>query len=320
MAYRPSASERGAALIMALLVLALLVTVILEFDTRVRQELREAAMFRDTLKAATLARAGIQAARAMLQDDALHDRQTPTPMDTLTELWAKPIVNFPLGDGLLSGQLQDEQAKFNLNQLSVPEEPVRSEKLDQVKRLFEVLTVDPRLAEAIADWIDTDEKAEPNGAETAYYQTLKPPYRAANAPLQTLDELRLVKGMTGESLARILPYVTIYPKGAEGGGVNMNTAALPVLQVLHTEMTPAMAQEIIQGRPFSTPQDLDQVTSFEPVAKKLRTFNASAYHVLSEYVSIPLTAVVNDVSKQAYAVIYRSRVNGETKVLYFQLE
>jgi multisubunit Na+/H+ antiporter MnhC subunit len=38
------------------------------------------------------------------------------------------------------------------------------------------------------------------------------------------------------------------------------------------------------------------------------------------FLLLVLTAVVNDVSKQAYAVIYRSRVNGETKVLYVQLE
>jgi general secretion pathway protein K len=55
------------ALLFVLLVLSLLVTLILGFDADARRELKEAAAFRDGFKATTLARAGVQAARATLR-------------------------------------------------------------------------------------------------------------------------------------------------------------------------------------------------------------------------------------------------------------
>ncbi|HEY6084714.1 MAG TPA: hypothetical protein VIU63_04925, partial [Nitrospira sp.] len=69
------ADERGVALLLALLVLALLVTLILEFDTEARREYRDAAAFRDNFKANVLTRAAVQAARAVLQQDFLKDKQ-----------------------------------------------------------------------------------------------------------------------------------------------------------------------------------------------------------------------------------------------------
>ncbi|HEU4502802.1 MAG TPA: hypothetical protein VFR82_14205, partial [Nitrospira sp.] len=58
---RAAQDERGVALLLALLVLALLVALILEFDTDARREYRDAAAFRDNFKATVLTRAAVQA-------------------------------------------------------------------------------------------------------------------------------------------------------------------------------------------------------------------------------------------------------------------
>ena len=50
-------------------------------------------------------------------------------------------------------------------------------------------------ADSILDWIDEDDEARPNGAEVDYYSTLPMPYAPKNAPLETVDELLLVKGV-----------------------------------------------------------------------------------------------------------------------------
>src|SRR6476620_10993747 len=68
--------EQGVALLLAILVLALLVALILAFDSDARREYREAAAFRDNFKASVLTRAAVQAARAVLQMDHLKDKQT----------------------------------------------------------------------------------------------------------------------------------------------------------------------------------------------------------------------------------------------------
>ena len=113
--------ERGVALLLALLILTLLVALVLEFDAEARREYREAAAFRDTFKANMLTRAAVQAARAVLQQDFLREKQTGETFDGLTDIWALPIRNYTIGDGLLNAQISDERGKFNLNDLAAPE-------------------------------------------------------------------------------------------------------------------------------------------------------------------------------------------------------
>jgi type II secretory pathway component PulK len=51
------------------------------------------------------------------------------------------------------------------------------------------------IADSILDWIDTNEQVRDSGAEADYYANLQPPYKPANGPLTTIDELLLVKGV-----------------------------------------------------------------------------------------------------------------------------
>ncbi|HEU4685096.1 MAG TPA: hypothetical protein VFS39_11405, partial [Nitrospira sp.] len=162
--------ERGVALLLALLVLALLVALILEFDTEARREYRDAAAFRDNFKANVLSRAAVQAARAVLQQDFLKDRQTGLFYDGPTDIWAFPIQHYAIGDGFLDAQIEDELGKFNLNDLAAGGDPNgRKLKVLRLKRLFAMLLVSPELVDAIVDWVDPDEVPEPAGAESSYY-------------------------------------------------------------------------------------------------------------------------------------------------------
>jgi len=55
------------------------------------------------------------------------------------------------------------------------------------------------LADALLDWQSSEEgSASPYGAGSSYYMTLEPQYRAKNRPLQTVEELLMVKGFTGQ--------------------------------------------------------------------------------------------------------------------------
>jgi type II secretory pathway component PulK len=56
------------------------------------------------------------------------------------------------------------------------------------------------VADAIVDWIDPDDDPRPNGAENSYYMGLSPAYQCKNGPLDTLEELLLVRGVTPELL------------------------------------------------------------------------------------------------------------------------
>jgi len=313
------ADERGVALLLALLVLALLVALILEFDAEARREYRDAAAFRDNFKATMLTRAAVQAARAVLQQDFLRDKQTGEKFDAPTDLWALPIKNYAIGDGLLTAQISDERGKLNLNDL-------RAAANDQIKfgttterfrRLFELLQLNPDLVDALIDWTDQDDNPRPAGAESAYYQSLKPAYRAANEQLQSLADLRLIKGFTPDIVDRLSRYVTVYPP--EGGvPINLNTADPLVIQALDPDITQSIAMEIVQSRPFKTKVDLDRIGSFQAIGAKMRA-SPDGYDVKTDYFSARLALTVNESTKTAFVVLRRDAEKGDSTVQYLRV-
>ncbi|MDP1948072.1 MAG: type II secretion system minor pseudopilin GspK [Nitrospirota bacterium] len=313
----PRSDERGIALLLTLLVLTLLVALILEFDVEARREYRDAAAFRDNFKATVLARAAVQAARGVLQQDFIKDKQTGQFFDAPTDIWAFPISNYAIGDGVLSAQIEDERGKLNLNDLAAGGDPIaKKTKVLRFKRLFELVQVNPDLVDAIVDWVDQDEVPEASGAEGSYYQTLRPSYRAANAPLQTLLELRLIKGISPEIIQKISKLVTVYPQEGESR-VNVNTADLLVLQALDPRITQGVASDIIQARPFKTIQDLDRVSSFEAVGKELRLQNL--YDIKSDLFLARMVVSVNEVTRNGTVVLQRNASTGTSAVLYYRV-
>ena len=308
--------ERGVALLLAILVLALLVALILEFDTEARREYREAASFRDNFKATVLTRAAVQAARAVLQQDHLRDKQMVQMYDATTDLWAFPITKYAIGDGLMSAQIEDERSKLNLNDLAASGDPnTKKTKVLRVKRLFTLLQLNPDLVDGIVDWVDADDIPEAAGAESVYYQALRPSYRAANAPLQTPRELRLIKGMTPEIVDKLLQYVTVYPQDGESR-INVNTADLLVLQALDPRISQSTAGEIIQSRPYKTIYELDRVSSVADIMRELRPLGL--YEVKSNIFSARMSLTVNDTTKSGVVVLQRDEATGNSTVQYFR--
>lgn len=312
----PRADERGVALLLALLVLTILTALILEFDAEARREYRAAAAFRDDYKAGMLTRAAVQAARAVLLQDLLREKMTGQKYDGPTDIWAMPIKNYAISDGFLTAQIQDETGKFNLNDLASTSggDIAQKKKILRAKRLFELLMVTPNLVDALIDWMDQDEVPQPAGAESLYYQSLRPPYRSANSPLSGLGDLRLIKGFTPEIIERITPYVTVFPQ--EGGApMNVNTADPIVLQTLDPSVTQSVALEIVQGRPYKTKVELDRVSSFQEIGRTLR----SDYDIKSDYFSARLAVTVNETTRTALAILKRDVGKGESTVEYLRL-
>jgi general secretion pathway protein K len=307
--------ERGIALLLTLLVLTILVALILEFDAEARREYRDAAAFRDNFKATVLARAAVQAARGVLQQDILKEKLTGQSFDAPTDMWAFPIKNYTIGDGLLNAQIEDELGKLNLNDLGIAGEAnAKATTVKKFKRLFELVQVNPDLVDAIVDWIDDNEVQEPAGAESLYYQAQRPSYKAANTHLQTLLELRLIKGITPDMIEKLSTVVTVFP--IEGGKmVNINTAGPLVLQALDQRITQSMATDIIQARPFKTLVDLDRVSSFEAIGKQLR----NQYDVKSDLFSARMTVSVNEVTRNATVVLQRDPSTGISTVQYYRV-
>lgn len=102
--------------------------------------------------------------------------------------------------------LMNESGKLNLNILANEEdEPTLDLEEDievdsAVDRLMYIPNMTEDIAAAILDWIDEDDETRSFGAESDYYETLESPYFAKNGPLESLDELLLVRDVTPELL------------------------------------------------------------------------------------------------------------------------
>jgi hypothetical protein len=52
------------------------------------------------------------------------------------------------------------------------------------------------IADSILDWLDEDSDPRPNGSELEYYSVLPTPYAPKNGPIDSVEELLLVRGIT----------------------------------------------------------------------------------------------------------------------------
>lgn len=91
--------------------------------------------------------------------------------------------------------ITDESSKLNLN--TATEEQLL--KLVSAAVADDSSAIPEEIVDAIIDWRDAD--TEPNGealdTEGEYYRQLDKPYRIKNGPFDTVEELLLVKGVTG---------------------------------------------------------------------------------------------------------------------------
>jgi general secretion pathway protein K len=89
-------------------------------------------------------------------------------------------------------RLVDESGKININRVND----------ETLRRIFTNLGLDEArrdiLVDSIMDWRDADDLHRTNGAENDYYASLSPPYSAKNGPLDTVEDLLWIKGMTPE--------------------------------------------------------------------------------------------------------------------------
>ncbi|MBI5406781.1 MAG: type II secretion system minor pseudopilin GspK [Nitrospirae bacterium] len=303
--------DSGVALVITLLVLTLLLTIILEFNLGMRVEARAAANFRDDMKAYYLARSGITFAMALLEEDS----RTEPGYDSLDELWAQKIPPIPVGDGLVSVTITDEDSKINANKLAAGFGAVTGDNMRALMiRFLDFFELRSDLSDTLSDWIDPDDTERPNGAESGYYEGLQEPYEARNRPLDSLLELRLIKGMEGDIFDRLKNMLTVQ----SDGWINVNTASKQVLMSLSDEMNGDIADEIMAFRtetPFQTKVDVKNNIS---ISEHVYTDISKFIDVKSNYFSITSAGEVHQNKKTINAVVRRQ--GEKVNILYWRIE
>ncbi|MCS7237653.1 MAG: general secretion pathway protein GspK [Thermoguttaceae bacterium] len=201
-------------LVLVLAVVPVLSLVALTYSELMLTEYEAAIISGRRGQAREIALSGLDAVRMFLTLDADTQAQAGGSYDN-PSLWSEKIVvddsdprgrgrftiiapNLQDGDyaGVRHG-IQDESTRLNLNALLVIEQrfPGAGRQL-----LMALPGMTEDVADAILDWIDSDDEPREFGCEAEYYLSLDPPYQPKNGPLETIEELLLVRGVTPELL------------------------------------------------------------------------------------------------------------------------
>ncbi len=273
----PVRNEKGMALLLVLVIVALLSALLMEFAFSTHVDMRLTETYRDSTRSWYLSKGGIQAGRMILRLDA-------NAYDHPSEFWGLGVPSYPVGEnGVVSIEIEDLSGRLNLNDLVAPGGVNPNVAVRQIfTRLFEDLDQShPQafpgrpadMVAALIDWIDADDDVyrgpdgSVEGAESPYYMSLDPPYPAKNALFDTLDEILLVRDFTPETLRILEPFVAVHPR--HGSAVNINTASAEVLMALHDDVDQSVAERIVQARqeqPFTTIEDLRDLLGAESPA------------------------------------------------------
>ena len=216
-------SQRGTALIIALLVLAIAAAAAAAMVESQDLQQRALQAERDYEQARWMLKGGMHWARYILFEDGRSGSE-----DHRRELWASGLPPTDVQLGSLAGEIRDEQALFNLNNL------LRGGKISpphvaSLRRLLAALGRRPELADAIAGAMD------------------------ASRPLADIAELAGLRGMDADALERLQRYATALPRPTP---VNVNTAPPEVLAA------------VVEGLTLPEAQALSRRLATEPVRRR----------------------------------------------------
>lgn len=203
--------QRGLALVLALWLLTLLTILAAGYGYAMRTETRLTIYGVELARARAIAEAGVWLALAdLLRPDPERQR-----------LVDGTLYQFDFGEGQIRLRVQDESGKIDLNSAH-----------DILLRALLEKAAEPGedvdyVLNAILDWRDPDSQRRNPGAEDSDYAHAG--YDAKDAPFNSIEELRLVAGMTDDLFTRIYPTLTLHSRQS---GIHPLAAPRAVLMAL----------------------------------------------------------------------------------------
>jgi type II secretory pathway component PulK len=214
----PSGKRTGVVLLLVLVVIVMLSLAAYQYTGWMSNEYRASRMALKQAQARALAESGLHYATALLSNPtafssnlngnpfnspAFQDQGSAASGPGRFSLIA-PLdpsdPNYSSGGSAYRYGVIDESAKINVNAL------LKLDKTGNIAKQILMSLPNPTnadldsISDAILDWIDADEDPRPNGAESTYYSSLTPAYSCKNGPLDSVEELLLVKGVTPQLL------------------------------------------------------------------------------------------------------------------------
>jgi general secretion pathway protein K len=324
--------QAGVALVVVLLIVALISILATQMAGRLQLNVVRAQNIKENNQAYWYALGAEEFARSSL---STLNQLSPDNIN-LEQPWAQ-VFEYPVLGGSIKAELYDMQSCFNLNAINSEFDPSATEAREEQapeggegaaepapaqapptnprptngrspsQQVFHNLaelviddsfTVDS-ITDSLVDWIDADDNPSNFGAEDVDYESLASPYLAANSPMSSKTELRLVNGISSsienQWLADLMPLVCVIPENKLK--INVNTITEENAQVLAAFLgeTLQTAQTIISNRPPEGFKDIDDFKRLPAVsALNLQPEQLDWFAVDTKYFKLNTTAKYNN--------------------------
>ena len=301
--------KRGAALVVVMWVLLIVSLIVSSFAFEMQLEARIISARRKRFKADQLALAGIELVKTMLAfkeetpgDNLIYEDALLNKAVQLQE--GTPVsYSEQLGDGTINVNVDYERGRRNLHKLS----------MDDWHELFDQAGIPnvewDSLLGCLTDWEDENDTHQLSGAESDDFFYRQAGYECKNAPVDTIDELLLIKGWTPEILygtpaeevteyqiSGIARHLTTWGDGM----INPNSASREVLNSLNiaVEIVDAILEARL-GADGEEGTDDDGITAEDLVSLGLDT---SLFTLTPEYITIVSQGTVGDLTSTISSV------------------
>jgi general secretion pathway protein K len=263
--------QRGAAILMAMIIVTLVVTLAAGMVWQQWRAVQVEAAERARTQSAWILGGALDWARLILREDARSE------FTALSEPWAVPLAEARLStflaadkdntddapDAFLSGAIADAQARYNLRNLIGADLKIVPAEQAALERLCQAIGVSGEVATRIAE-----------GLRDAFAG-------APTAPLLPRSIAQLTwLGVEPETARRMEPYVVLLPKPT---AVNVNTAGREVLVAAVKGLDLATGERIVQVRqrtPFKKLKDFEaQIPGLGPLSEAQLAVKSNFFEV-----------------------------------------
>jgi len=265
-----NSAQRGVAIVLAMGVVALAALTATALLVSQSTWARQVELAAGHAQARLMIQAGLDWARALLSDD-----RRASNADHLGEPWALRLPPVPVDNGELAGRIEDEQSRFNLNNL-FRNGKVNPVQLASFRRLLAILDLPASPADALAARFEADAR-----------------------PLVDAAELALVPGFDDRMRARLRPFVTVLPRFT---AVNANTASPEVLAAVVDGLGLDDARAMVAQRERAYYRNFGEFFSQLPPGFIVPTENIS---VSSDYFIATMRVSIGEAQARGAALLWR---------------
>jgi general secretion pathway protein K len=298
--------QRGVAVVTALLLTTLAVTIVASLFWQQQVQVRSVENQRLHLQTRWILRGALDWARLILRQDGIDNRTITRAND----VWATPLAETRLDqyverervegedyDATLQGQIYDAQSRYNLSNLATAA-GVSADETRAFGQLLGLLQLDASLAQRAAQLV-----------QRAAQAAQQPGAGSAPMPLLRVEDL-LEAGFPQAAVERLRDFVVVLPQGQ---GVNVNTAPAEVLAAVVEAMSLSDAQSVVATRkrtPFANVGDFNvRVQGRKSLANVV---------VRSDYFLVLSQVRLDRAALESWALIKREPNSAPTSVVWIR--